>query len=180
MPIKSRPPLYITYTQIKQRCYNKNHDMYKYYWWRWISVCDERLQWYKFFYNSIIDNIWNKPSDKHTLDRIDNNKSYTPDNIKRSTREEQFNNRSDNVVIEWKTLAQWARYYSIWRSSFHKMYIKLWFNGACKYYENRSKNTCNWLSYSDIARKSNVSREAIYYHKRLWKTIEQIYNYFLW
>jgi len=182
MYTRTRPPLYTTRVQMKQRCCNPKHDMFKYYWWRWIIICPLWLEWYKEFYKSVIDTIWDKPSDKHTLDRIDNNWNYSPENIKWSNREEQFCNRSDNVVIQGKTLSQRARYYNTARSNFWKLYKRNWFELACKYYENKAKlppiETYNWLTNIGIARMFNVSREAIYYHIRLWKTLECIYNHF--
>jgi hypothetical protein len=47
-----------------------------------------------------------------TLDRIDNNKGYEPNNVRWTTRKEQANNRSTNVVLTYDgktmTLKQWA------------------------------------------------------------------------
>lgn len=178
--MRTRPPLYRTYMNMKQRCMNPNHDMYKHYWGRGISICTLWLQWYKYFYESILDVIWPKPSSKHTLDRIDNNWDYSPSNIKWSDRQEQFNNRSDNVVIDWKTLAQWARYYNVTRGSFWKMYKRLWFIWACNYYNTKlPKEIYNWLTHTGIAELANVSNEAVYYHKKKWKSIKQIYDHFL-
>lgn len=52
------------------------------------------------------------PSDKHTLDRIENSKGYEPDNCRWATMKEQQNNRTNNRILEYAgkhmTAAQWA------------------------------------------------------------------------
>jgi hypothetical protein len=57
------------------------------------------------------------PSNKHSLDRIDVNKNYTPENCKWSTYIEQANNRTNNNYIEFngeiKTLKMWSEKYNI-------------------------------------------------------------------
>lgn len=96
------------------RCTNKNHTYYKNYGGRGISVCDE---WYgSKGFPAFVE--WAKSSgysDCLTLDRIDNNGNYCPENCKWSTRKEQANNTRRNKVIcfngETHTLSQWADIY---------------------------------------------------------------------
>jgi hypothetical protein len=73
------------------RCYNTKHLAYKYYGKRGILICK---RWHKFvnFYADMGD----RPNGK-TLDRINNDKGYSPSNCKWSTYKEQANNRSNSV-----------------------------------------------------------------------------------
>lgn len=95
---------------IKQRCYNKKHIAYKNYGGRGITVCDEWKNDFMSFYNWAINNGYN---DNLTIDRIDNNGNYQPDNCKWSTDIEQSNNKRTNHYLEIggerKTLIQWSR-----------------------------------------------------------------------
>lgn len=109
--------LYNTYHAMKNRCYNKNKNDYKNYWWRGITVCDRWL-WVEWFPNFILD-IGDRP-EWCTLDRIDNNWNYCPENCRRSTRHEQQSNRRNNI-IEWMSLfdlcnKHWKNYNSILRT----------------------------------------------------------------
>lgn len=72
---------------MKKRCKDSNHHAYKYYGGRGIKVCDEWLDeenGFKNFYNWAINNgyIPDTPRGKYTLDRINNNGNYEPNNCR--------------------------------------------------------------------------------------------------
>lgn len=86
------------YENMLRRCYNQSADMYPRYGGRGITVCNE---WRNNF-RSFVD--W---SETHgykkglSIDRIDNDKGYSPDNCRWATMQEQQNNRSNNRKIEF-------------------------------------------------------------------------------
>jgi len=81
-------PLYVTWMSMKARCYDNRTRSYEHYGGRGITVCE---RWRKSYHNFIAD-MGEKP-DGHTLDRIDNEKGYSPDNCKWSTPKEQAQNK---------------------------------------------------------------------------------------
>lgn len=86
-----------------KRCRGTN----KYYGGRGISVCN---RWRESFSNFLSD-MGRRPSPKHSLDRIDNNKGYFPQNCRWATPQEQARNKSNNrrIVVrgKTKTLIEW-------------------------------------------------------------------------
>jgi hypothetical protein len=98
-----------------ERCRNPNSKIYKYYGGRGITF-DER--WSEFI--NFLGDVGYRPSLDHTLDRIDNEKGYYKDNVKWSTKTEQSNNRTNNIILDGVTLKQWClqlgfRYKTVWR-----------------------------------------------------------------
>ena len=97
--------LYGIYQCMKQRCFNKNDINYKNYGGRGISVCDEWMgkngfdNFYKWAISAGYDD--SKGRFEQSIDRIDVNKDYSPDNCKFSTMEEQCYNKRNTVKLEY-------------------------------------------------------------------------------
>jgi hypothetical protein len=103
---------------MKDRCRYKTNDNYERYGGRGIRVCEEWLADYINFYNWAINNGYKEGL---TLDRIDSNKNYEPDNCRWATYKEQANNTRRNNFItyngETHTLTEWAEKLGIKRST---------------------------------------------------------------
>lgn len=82
-------PLYDVWSQMRQRCNNPNHKVYRYYGGRGIKVCE---RWQTSFKNFLSD-MGEKPSSKHSLDRKDNDGDYSPDNCRWVLKDVQSWNR---------------------------------------------------------------------------------------
>ena len=94
-------PLYKTYYAMHTRCEKPNHMNYKNYGARGITVCDEWSGKDGFinFHKWAMGNGW-RPG--LTLDRIDNYKSYCPDNCHFTTQKEQIRNRRNTKLYDYK------------------------------------------------------------------------------
>lgn len=102
-------PLHRTWSNAKSRCYDANSTPFKDYGGRGITFCEEWKNSFQAFYDWAMANGY-----KHglTLDRIDNNKGYSPDNCRWATMKEQSNNRRSNKYLEFRgetrTVSQWS------------------------------------------------------------------------
>ncbi len=97
------------YSNMMRRCYNPADKSYPNYGGRGIVVCDSWRRGLDFFRRDMGD----PPTSAHTLDRIDNDGPYSPENCQWATNLEQQTRRTDNVYItaagETLHLAEWAR-----------------------------------------------------------------------
>lgn len=102
--------LYHRWCRIKERCYNHNNVNYKHYGGRGIKMCGEWKNDFMTFYNWAIKNGYN---DKLTIDRIDVNGNYEPNNCRLVDYDTQNNNRRNTVLLtcngKTQSVSQWCR-----------------------------------------------------------------------
>ena len=102
--------LYNIWQMMKQRCYNPNATRFERYGGRGITVCDEWKGDFQAFKRWAMAHGY---EDHLTIERIDNNRGYSPNNCRFITVAEQNQNRLVNHTITFdgvtKTLAQWAK-----------------------------------------------------------------------
>lgn len=84
--------LYKTFTNMKQRCYNPRDPKYAFYGEKGISICGEWLDNFKVFYDWAMSNGY---QDGLTIDRIDSNENYSPDNCR-------WIPMHENVMRRWR------------------------------------------------------------------------------
>ena len=93
---------------MKERCLNPNCRDYNNYGARGISVCD---RWINSFENFYAD-MGPAPSPAHSIDRIDANGNYCPENCRWATKREQDRNKRDTISFtyqgESKKLVEWS------------------------------------------------------------------------
>lgn len=110
--------------QIICRTKYKGSTSYKNYGARGITVC-EKWKTFENFYNWAMSHGY---TDELTIERIDVNGNYCPDNCKWATYKEQANNMRNNRFVEYngekKTLSQWAEYAGIPYRTFYYRYTK--------------------------------------------------------
>ena len=85
--------LYSIWLNMKKRCYNTKHISYKNYGGRGICICDEWLHDFAAFRDWAMSHGY---ADDLSIDRIDNDKDYSPDNCRWATMKEQRHNRRDS------------------------------------------------------------------------------------
>ncbi len=103
---KQNTRTYKIWAGVKKRCTNPNAQNWKYYGGRGIKLAEE---WHTF--EGFLADM-GEAAEGMTIERIDNDGDYCPENCKWATVKEQARNMKTNVLVEWngekKTIAEWA------------------------------------------------------------------------
>ena len=117
---------YSSYKSMMERCYREKANNYQYYGGRGITVCSE---WHD------IQNfqIWAEKSGYEkgmSLDRIDTDGDYCPENCRWATKKQQANNRRNTIYLERDgikhTITEWAEILGIKRSTLNNRICRGW------------------------------------------------------
>lgn len=131
--------IHYVWMAMNERCYDKNNAQYKSYGGRGIYVCD---RWRREFV-AFIEDMGERTTPKHTIERIDNYGSYTcgkhdlcddcreknaPFNCKWATRKEQARNTRRNLVVtfngESKAFSEWCEFYWMDYAKAYHRYVR--------------------------------------------------------
>ncbi len=99
---------YKVWVGILSRCHNPNSSSFHKYGARGVTVCDEwRNSFEKFFLHMGV-----RPTEKHSIERVDNALGYSPENCCWATATQQARNKGSSIYYEMggvaKTLKEWA------------------------------------------------------------------------
>ncbi len=132
-----KSPEHRAWRHMKSRCLNNNVYNYYNYGGRGVSVCD---RWLNSFENFFID-MGVRPSNEHSLDRIDSNGNYEPSNCRWATTREQSRNLRTNHWIEYNNqkliLSDWALELKTTPSNLSRMLNKKSFKDTYNFYINK-------------------------------------------
>lgn len=107
---KSHTPEYKIWGAMKERCGDPHNKRYERYGGRGIGITSRWLG--KDGFPNFLKDMGPRPSRRHSIDRIDNNEDYSPENCRWATAKEQQRNRSSNRFLTVngvrKTLVEWS------------------------------------------------------------------------
>ena len=110
---------YTIWSSMRARCTDENHVGWSRYGERGIKVCE---RWWLF--ENFLADMGRRPSRAHSIDRIDNDGNYAPENCRLVTPMKNANNRSNNRVLlfgdERVTVAEASRKFGVSESAIHR------------------------------------------------------------
>lgn len=119
-------PEFDVWVSMRERCGNPKDVSYHRYGGRGIKVCKE---WQE-SYPSFLAHVGRRPSSEHSIERINNDGDYEPNNVRWATKVEQCNNRRTNHFLEFNgkrlTLAQWQREVGIHSLTIRRRIVSGW------------------------------------------------------
>lgn len=118
--------IYNIWTHMIARCHYELNDSYKRYGARGIIVCAHWRESFNNFYSDMGD----RPTPKHSIDRIDPNGNYCKENCRWATSKQQCNNKTNNFHVEYEgkiyTISQLSEKYSIDRRVLRNRIVRGW------------------------------------------------------
>lgn len=165
-PVGNSHTLYRCWANMKSRCLKPKHPAYKHYGERGIKICDRWLV-FKNFYDDVHEDYF-VHSKLHggrqtSLDRINNNGDYEPENCTWSTSSEQGFNRREHPLSEEKRMREIAnKLLKKKKKEKRKNFLKAnKIDPNISRLENVLKMRRNGLTLQDIGAKFGVTRERI-------------------
>jgi len=117
--------LYPVYEAMRARCNNPNVPSYRNYGGRGIGICK---RWDDFWL--FVSDMGDKPSIKHSIDRIDNDGNYAPGNCRWATAKQQQSNKRTNINIthngETRNVSEWSEINRIKRVTIYARLNRGW------------------------------------------------------
>lgn len=175
---KERKRLKSIYNGMRLRCYNESNVNYKYYGGKGVTICDEWLLSFENFFDWAINNGYNE---NLTIDRIDSEKEYSPDNCKWSTKKEQAYNRSMSVglTLNGRTMymTEWAEELGIDKKTLSWRYNNGWSDEEIltrprDYKENKLTLNGETHSMSEWSRITGIKVATISYRMKKGWSVE--------
>jgi len=121
----SKEPEYAVWYSLVKRCTDPKSHAYENYGGRGITVCKRWLE-----YENFIKDMGYRPSAKHSIERVKNNKGYSKSNCKWATSKEQMNNTRWNRILRYNgvsmNISQWAEKINIKRATVDSRIAKGW------------------------------------------------------
>jgi hypothetical protein len=118
------PPEYEVWRCMRRRCYQPDFDSYPKYGGKGIKVCK---RWHNF--GNFMADMGPRPSKRHSIDRLDARKDYSPSNCKWATPIEQASHKSSNVFLklggEKLTISEWSRRTGISKQLLRRRHLEL-------------------------------------------------------
>ena len=123
----TRTRIYKIYKGMKRRCLRESEKAYKYYGARGVTICEEWLNDFLAFYNWSMKNGY---SEELSIDRIDYNGNYEPNNCRWTSAKEQANNTRRNHSISYNgethNICEWENLTGIDRHAIKARIEKGW------------------------------------------------------
>jgi hypothetical protein len=117
--LRAKTSLHNIWLAMKSRCYNPNNKSYHNYGGRGVRVCERWLG--EDGFSNFLSDMQDRPSNRHSLDRIDNNGDYCPENCRWATKIEQSLNKRCSIVLTidgvTKHYTEWADQYGLARTT---------------------------------------------------------------
>ena len=123
-------PIYKEWSEMKRRCFNSNDTSYHNYGARGITVCKRWRDSFEAFYE-YVSKLPHFGEAGYTLNRIDNERDYEPNNVEWADDVTQANNRRNNVLVCYRgkqfTIAQLAKTYNLpYKKLYKRIVISHW------------------------------------------------------
>lgn len=112
-------PEYLSWKNMRSRCYSACIAEIRNYQTKGITVCDRWLDFHNFY-----EDMGPRPTNSHSIDRIDNDKGYSPDNCRWATDTEQNRNKGNVRTYTYRGITgcipELAIHFDINANSIHK------------------------------------------------------------